>query len=296
MEKDPFDEFEFKPINEGLGFHKKTAQFKKSLDATQSMPSVSLPLKQPLHNETPGRSQSPKLPLHDFVDRPKWTDTPQGAPRSTIAPQTSSRGTTPFASPSTERAIETRAPIQQTPARSPIMPSTSSAANVARGALRPETTTKPREQITRSTHKYDDTNVFIPAIIFDSIVVIGLTCMFAVAVLLVVDVDLLSIIQIAGTDLMTLLSLVLLCFSVLELYLIIFRSFLGATLGEWAFDIQLGTKAEQASAYYPLRVILRSFIVIATGFVTLPLLSLIAGQDLAGMISGLSLKHGDPIG
>jgi hypothetical protein len=292
VEKDPFDEFEFKPINEGIGFHKKTAQFKKSLDVTQSMPSVSLPLKQPLKAEAPQparlQTPAPKLPLHDFIDRPKWNDAPKGAPRSTIAPQ-SSRGSTPISPPANEMRTPLTTPA---PARAPI-------AKAALGTLRSETMSKPREEIrsvSRSAHKYEDSNVFIPAIIFDTIVVIGLTCLFAVAVLLVVDVDLLNIIQSASGDFMTSLSLILLCLSVLELYLIIFRSFLGATLGEWAFDIQLGTKAEQASAYYPLRVIWRSMVVIGTGFITLPILSLLAGKDLAGFITGLSLKNGDPIG
>ncbi|MEQ1877493.1 MAG: hypothetical protein ABL958_12680 [Bdellovibrionia bacterium] len=270
MEKDPFDEFEFKPLNEGIGFHKKTAQFKKALDVTQSMASVSLPLNKPLSD-----------------DRPRWTDAPQGAPRSTIIPN-QTRAPQHQPSPQPQGSVPSR--IQ------PTMPSPNIS---SRGTMRPEIQTRVQEQArpaARSAHKYGDVNVFIPAIIFDSIVVIGLTCLFAVAVLLIVEVDLLEIIQIARTDFMTSLSLALLCLSVLELYLIIFRSFLGATLGEWAFDIQLGTAADQASAYYPLRVILRSFIVIATGFITLPILSLIVGRDLAGVLSGLSLKNGDPIG
>jgi hypothetical protein len=246
---DPFDEFEFKPINEGIGFHKKTVQFKKELDVTQSMPSVSLPLKTPLQAPQPQSPvqrptspqpgvANPQLPFHEFVERPM--DKPKPSPWRE----------------------QPRAHTGPTPAIRPI----------------------------------EEVNVYLPAIIFDSIVVMGLTCLVAVAVLLVVDVDLINILQIARGDFMTSLSLVLLFLSVLELYLIIFRSFLGSTLGEWAFDIQLGTKTEQASPYYPLRVIWRSVIVIATGFITLPILSLITGRDIAGHLSGLSLKRGESLG
>jgi hypothetical protein len=252
---DSKDDFEFKPITEGLGFHKKTVQFKKELDITQSMPSVSMPIKSIERTQTapldkrPGPSIERKsndfrstpslsLPFHDFKERDKEI--------------------TPTANPWKTQAARTTA-------QPPIL-------------------------------QIQEVSVSIPAIIFDSIVVIGLTCLFAIAVLLIVDVDLIDILQVAQSDFMTTLSLVLLFFSVLELYLIIFRSILGATLGEWAFDIQLGTRAEQESAYYPLRVIWRSIINIATGFVTLPILSLLIGKDIAGHLSGLTLKRGDPVG
>jgi hypothetical protein len=259
---DPFDEFEFKPITEGLGFHKKSVQFKKELDSTRSMPAVSMPLKQPTQAPTEKRfsTQNPMQP--QLPQERKFS--------TTHAPVAPNRPSLPF-----HEFIESPKKEQAPPWTAPVARSH-----------------EARTQIRR----IEEVPVSIPAIIFDTVVVMGLTCLFAIAVLLIVDVDLINILQIARDDFMTSLSLVLLCVSVLELYLIIFRSFLGATLGEWAFEVQLGSKTEQDSSYYPFRVILRSIIIIATGFITLPLLSLITGRDLAGRIAGISLRRGEPIG
>jgi hypothetical protein len=138
--------------------------------------------------------------------------------------------------------------------------------------------------------------VSFAAIVFDTIVVLGLTCLFAVAVLLVTNVDFIGIITMARTDWMTALSLALLFISAMELYFIIFRSFMGSTLGEWAFDIELGTPEQQAAYTYPLKVIARSFIVMVTGLITLPILSFIFNKDITGAITGVSLRRGEMIG
>ncbi|HEX4925858.1 MAG TPA: RDD family protein [Bdellovibrionales bacterium] len=278
---DPFDEFEFKPINDGIGFHKKSVQFKKELDVTQSMPSVSMPLSRPLQkgaDETPRQTVQPKATA---------SNTGSAQPLSRQPYQTPVQPPAPAQPAAPQPAIKPRLPFHDF-TDTPTRPS-------ARETARPAPNFSAAPQTT-SIRPIEEVNVYIPSIIFDTIVVIGLTCLFAAAVLLVIDVDLATILQIAQTDFMTMLALVLLAFSVLELYLIIFRSFLGSTLGEWAFDIQLGSRAEQASPYYPLRVIWRSVIVIATGFVTLPLLSLLTGRDLAGRLAGLSLKRSDNIG
>ena len=77
--------------------------------------------------------------------------------------------------------------------------------------------------------------------------------------------------------------------AIMQMYVIIARSFFGCTLGEWAFDIQLGKSEDQMNAMYPLKVIARSLIVTVTGLVLLPLVSLIMGEDVAGLASGTQL-------
>ncbi|MFS4459980.1 RDD family protein [Bdellovibrio sp. HCB2-146] len=72
-------------------------------------------------------------------------------------------------------------------------------------------------------------------------------------------------------------------------YMIVVRSVLGSTVGEWACDLRLGQPQERLRANYILRVAWRSTLILITGLVTLPVLSLILGLDLAGKISGLRL-------
>jgi len=84
------------------------------------------------------------------------------------------------------------------------------------------------------------------------------------------------------------LSLVSFVASVI-LYQMILRMFLGFTIGEWACGLRLGSTSERLSGNYAFRVFLRSMVNLISGFVLLPSLSLLFGQDLAGRISGLYL-------
>lgn len=72
-------------------------------------------------------------------------------------------------------------------------------------------------------------------------------------------------------------------------YMIFLRSLLGYSIGDWACGLRLGTPKERLLKFYSLRVCLRTLIVFASGIVVLPILSLIFGRDLAGLISGLPL-------
>lgn len=72
-------------------------------------------------------------------------------------------------------------------------------------------------------------------------------------------------------------------------YLLLLRVFLGCTLGEWACGLRLGEPRHRLSPGYSLKVHFRLFVTMATGVITLPLLSMIFGVDLAGKLSGLPL-------
>lgn len=73
------------------------------------------------------------------------------------------------------------------------------------------------------------------------------------------------------------------------IYMIVIRSFMGSSIGEWACDLRLGQPHERLQTIYVLRVIFRSSLIVVTGVVTLPLLSLLCGKDLAGIFTGLRL-------
>ncbi len=75
----------------------------------------------------------------------------------------------------------------------------------------------------------------------------------------------------------------------LWLYMVMLRSFLGFTLGDWACGLRLGAIEQRLGPGYSLRVVFRAGIFIATGIIFLPILSLIVGRDLAGQWSGLQL-------
>jgi RDD family len=123
----------------------------------------------------------------------------------------------------------------------------------------------------------------------DAMVVAGISMIFLVSIILITHINLRGLLGNAQTDGPTQLHLVLLFLSVLQLYYLTARSFFGASLGEWAFDLQLGTAADQEQTIYPLQVALRTLITSLTGLVVLPALSLILGRDLLSGITGPQL-------
>jgi hypothetical protein len=70
-------------------------------------------------------------------------------------------------------------------------------------------------------------------------------------------------------------------------YMIMMRVFMGASLGEWSCQLRLGQPVERIKATYVLRVVLRTTILLATGVITFPVLSLIFQRDLLGDITGI---------
>jgi hypothetical protein len=73
------------------------------------------------------------------------------------------------------------------------------------------------------------------------------------------------------------------------MYMILLRSFLGFSIGEWACGLRLGFLAQRLDKLYALKVVARTLLIFATGVVVLPLCSLLLGRDLAGELLRLPL-------
>ncbi len=125
------------------------------------------------------------------------------------------------------------------------------------------------------------------SVFLDIIMVLALSLMFLISLLLVTGVKLSMVFNGVQTDLMTQLSMLLLYTAVLQLYVIVSRSFFGRTLGEWTFEFQMGDNHQIRSAVYPVLVLWRSTVIVITGIVTLPFLSIIFRKDLASYLTGL---------
>lgn len=72
-------------------------------------------------------------------------------------------------------------------------------------------------------------------------------------------------------------------------YMTVHRVILGQTPGEWAFDQRLGQIHEQFELSYIFKAAARTIIIIATGVITLPLISKLMGQDFVADVTGLHL-------
>lgn len=87
---------------------------------------------------------------------------------------------------------------------------------------------------------------------------------------------------------------VLLLPTMIFFYLTFTRIYLGFSLGEWACYLRMGRIEQRLSAQYSLWVVQRTMLIAATGFISLPILSAIIGQDIAGLITGLCITNKTP--
>ncbi len=90
-----------------------------------------------------------------------------------------------------------------------------------------------------------------------------------------------------GVSLQTSLFFMFLNFSIS--YYLATRLYIGSTLGEWACYLRLGQPTERAHKKYILKVFLRLTLHLVTGFIVLPILSMIFKKDIAGQITGLKI-------
>jgi len=290
---DPFDEFEFKPLTEGLGFHKKRKSLRDSVKEVQLEESAKPSLPASLPDEALDlMADRKKLSFEDIVtsleSTPLETSSPVTSsavefaaplPRSVKKPEFQMSGMeiempvrSPFPTSENYRESYRPEPVKKTPLQDEL-----ASVGTRRGAA-----DSPRGRLQKSPGS-------LSAAILDVVVVMALGLIFTTSLLMVTQVDLQTLAQSASSDWLTQISVAILLVAVMQIYFIISRAYFGRTLGEWTFDLQLGRDEEYRSENYPLRVIMRSLLVTCTGVIVLPVLSFVCRRDLAGMITGLNL-------
>lgn len=288
---DPFDEFEFKPLTEGLGFHKKQKSLKESVKEVELEDRVkpSLPSDIPFESamaSSVGENQSKELKFEDIVNslensslelsqplpREKVTPSFQMTEMEIETPRPTEPVKSPFPTPSDYKKPYTSEVVKKTPRQEEL-----ASVGTRRGAA-----DSPQGNLKASPGS-------LSAAILDLVVVMAIGLIFTSALLSVTGVQLETLVNSANSELMTQISVGILLVAVMQIYFIIARAFFACTLGEWTFDLQLGRDEDYKNENYPLRVIMRSLLVTLTGVVVLPVLSFLVRRDLAGMITGLNL-------
>ncbi len=256
---DPFEEFEFKPLTDGLGFHKKkqTPPSKKAESYDDFQPIVkdnglSLleePAVDPLRSPLPRKNDViPEAP--SFLDNHEMPD-----------------------SNSTAAAVDEILKTLQKNRRLD-----KEAAQKAKTASKVET--KP---------KFQEAGWSLSAAFLDSMLVVAGSLLCMIILLSITKVDIVRNLKNPDEQGMIYIATLALIAAVSFIYLTVNRVFANCTPGEWAYDQRIGLPEESAKASYSLKVIARSLVTIGTGLVVLPLLSLIFQKDIAGMITGTKL-------
>lgn len=132
------------------------------------------------------------------------------------------------------------------------------------------------------------TSSFTSAVI-DALVIAGLTALFLVTLIVFTKVDLIAVILHTDAPASVWVEIGAIFLGVYLLYYMCTRGLWGSTLGDWAFDIQLGMDSDRLKWYYPALVILRMVVVAVTGFIVLPIISFIAKKDVIGSLTNIGL-------
>jgi hypothetical protein len=221
------DDFQFKPLTEGLGFHKKSADKSKVAQASGSGTSAL----QFRDEASMDLTINPPLPRKGF-------DSTQSLKKP--------------AAPSTvddilKKLHEPAAPV------------------------------------------YKKTAWDLSASLLDAMLVTAATLLCLIILLVVTKVDLFANLYRPDGQGMVYWSLLALVGGVTWIYLVGHRVFLGFTPGEWVFDQRLGKPEELGSSTYAIKAILRSTIVLVTGFIVFPLISFATNRDIIGKLLGVEL-------
>lgn len=77
--------------------------------------------------------------------------------------------------------------------------------------------------------------------------------------------------------------------AILWTYLVFMRIFMGASVGELSCGLRLGQPLERLQFSYFLKVMFRTTLILGTGVVVIPVISLLLSRDIAGDICGLKI-------
>jgi len=316
---DLMEEFEFKPITEGLGFHKKKAStpetsLEMSLSASSFSVEEDIKSKLPSFLEEDSALQAAQVETKKKALEEKVSHLPFDFSQSAAsifsptlpreAPKTSVTSSKVSPPPTIDLPRErVSVPKLNTPkfksSANPAVEKQSlkqqeSVSEILRPSLKQETILEPisnKIEIEKAEPVLIESTTSATAIVLDFLMVIGLAVLFTLSLILATGLDVVTITTQSTADLGTQVGIALLIYSVSQLYMIITRSFFGQTLGEWSLEQQLGTAAEQNKFSYIFKLLFRTFIVSITGFILLPIASAILKKDVAGRISGVCLQR-----
>lgn len=259
---DSIDEFQFKPLTEGLGFHKNSASEPVN-PASTIQPSDKV------------KFQSTHL---DFKSSPNLDL--EKSPLSPPLPRTQALTARP----------QTQPKINVPTIEDDSIAKAQSAVNQILKNLNHKKQQDDLLLKNKKTLSWKNGTASITAAFLDSMLVLAFFLMTLIALISVTKIDLMTNLKNPGDNygvwIATGLLFVLSVFS----YMSLFRAYMTYTLGEWAFDQRCGSDLEITSRSYGLKVTLRNLIIVLTGFITLPLISWIIKKDIAGDLSGAHIQ------
>jgi hypothetical protein len=265
INNDPFEEFEFRPINEGLGFHRKQKNQSVSASATEfttrATPSNGADVATQSQFRTPAATStqnafSAPLPRHEMRDEV----------RKDLGVK--------FQIPNIEDDSIAKA---------------QTAVNEILKNLNQKRHMDFASENEKVKHDLKKSKPYFFASILDGMLILAAFLLSMIVMLAITKVDLFMNLSHPETSGFIYMATVGLFFSITFIYMVVNRAFIGFTPGEWAFDQRCGSEEQMHSLMFIPRLAFRTALVMVTGFVTLPVLSYLFNKDVAGLIAGVNL-------
>ncbi len=252
------DDFQFRPLTEGLGFHQKNeAKSAPETMVQKSTPATSVPSRLKFQTDLPDIELStPMLPRKDHSkDRNSENSKPASQPRKQI--------------PTTNTVDE-------------ILKTLNDKKHF-------DFADKKKAPATPVVETYKASHFDISAGTLDAMLVTAATLLSLIVMLVITKVDLFANLSNPDSQYMIYISMAMMVCGIAWIYLVGNRIFLGYTPGEWVFDQRVGQPKQLGSASYALKIAARSTAVIFTGFILFPLFSMLFNSDLLGKVFGAEL-------
>lgn len=266
LTKDPFEEFEFRPINEGLGFHRKN----KAQTSTQNVNySATASTSFNTYNPTPTATPAKRESFNINANIPSSFTAP--LPRHTTPTPNQNRGN--FNIPTIEDDSIAKA-------------------QTAVNEILRNLNHKRQLDFVNEADRMQDFKKSKPMLFaagLDAMLIFAAFLMSMIVMLTITKVDLFLNLTHPETSGLIYTATSMLFIAVAFVYMVVNRAFMGFTPGEWAFDQRCGKDADMENLMYIPRLALRTLIVTATGFIIIPMLSYLFNKDIAGQLSGVNL-------
>lgn len=269
---DPFDEFEFKPLTSGLGFHKESTSTKASTPSVTSKVEFK---SSHLTFDTPATTTTASTSVN--------TATPAGFNLNSPLPRTATQTTT---TTNTQRKASINVPTIEDD-------SISKAQTAVNEILKNLNQKKQQEEALARNTRRPEWIAAVPSLsagFLDTMLIAAFFLLSLIAMLAITKIDLIANISNPDPQYLIYWATLSLLGGIQIIYFVSCRAFLGCTPGEWAFDQRCGNELQQASSTYVLRVAARSLINVATGFVLMTLISLVLRFDVLAAVTGTQIQ------
>ena len=266
---DPFEEFEFRPINSGLGFHGKQ---KSNSQVPSSQSSTAAPT-----------APSAKKQLQNLAVQSMDLTMPQTKSSS------SSQGSFHSPLPRSDSRMDNRSQIHIPTIEDDSISKAQTAVNDILKSLNQKRQIDFVQDTAKQKLVYKKSKPQLFAAVLDGMLIVSAFLMSLIVMLSITKVDLFLNLSHPQTSSMIYVATAALFLAIHFIYMVVNRAFAGFTPGEWAFDQICGREEQSEELSYIPKLVFRTLLVAVTGFVVLPFLSFLFNKDIAGEMTGLSL-------